>query len=349
MTPISRIAIFTAFVFAFIGMLTHPHLVESAERTPVRLGWQIPWATQGQLVQALKHSNIPAVTNITLNYVGFTYGGPLNRAALSGEVDILLTGDQPAVVLLSKGRGYRIVARMMYNRVCLYVPPKSTVTDLTQLKNKSLMGPIGAAAERVALDSLEQAGVSADEIKFGPLDMEQQNALLRASTPGEPTWQGVDGMFGFDPLPTIWKSAGLARILSCGKVVSVVVASEEMVTTRRDELKAFLGAFLLAWDQYRQHPEKYGRFFLDEAKLDAGLDALDEAASIEPNRWASAFDQIDLKLSSEDLVDLENARRFLASRKMIGGDFELKPWIDTQLVTDVLADRDLERLAASVQ
>ena len=65
---------------------------------PVRLGWQIPWATQGQLVMGLKYTNIPQLTGINLAYTGFSYGGPLNRAALSGDVDILLTADQPALV-----------------------------------------------------------------------------------------------------------------------------------------------------------------------------------------------------------------------------------------------------------
>jgi hypothetical protein len=55
----------------------------------IRLGWQIPWATQGQLVQALKHSNIPRLTGVDLAYVGFSYGGPLNSAALAGQIDVL--------------------------------------------------------------------------------------------------------------------------------------------------------------------------------------------------------------------------------------------------------------------
>lgn len=95
-----------------------------ASDSTIRLGWQEPWATQGQLVMGLQHTNIPELNDLNIEYVGFAYGGPLNKAAIAGEVDILLTADHPALVLMSKKPGYRIVSRMMYNRVCIYVPKK---------------------------------------------------------------------------------------------------------------------------------------------------------------------------------------------------------------------------------
>ncbi len=45
----------------------------------------------------LKYTNIPKLVRIELNFTGFSYGGPLNHAALSGQVDVLLTADHPAL------------------------------------------------------------------------------------------------------------------------------------------------------------------------------------------------------------------------------------------------------------
>lgn len=322
---------------------------QAGAQDAIRLGWQIPWSTQGQLVQALKHSNIPDLTGISLHYIGFAYGGPLNRAALSGEADVLLTGDQPAVVLLSKGKGYKIVARMMYNRVCLYVPPKSEIVALGDFKSKKLVGPIGAAAERVSIAALKEAGVLAQDIELGQLEMEQQAAQIRGAKPDDRTWGTVDGMFGFDPLPTIWKTAGLVKLVSCGKVVSVVVASKEMQTTRKPELEAFLKAFKLAWDQYRQKPNKYGQMFLDEAQIVTGFETLDEAASIEPNRWAASFGEINMTLNESDLKVIKDTRDFLVGRKIVPADFDLAEGIDMSFVTEALADADLPGLAERVK
>lgn len=212
-----------------------------AETSKIRLGWQIPWATQGQLVQALKNSNIPELTELDIEYSGFTYGGPLNRAALGGEIDILLTADHPAAVLLSKGRGFKIVARMMYNRVCIYTATGSPIKSVEALAGKSVMGPIGAAAERVALAKIAETGVDLGSLNLASLDMSQQNAIIQ----GGQGWDGIDALFGFDPLPAIWEANGQVTIIDCGPVVSIVAASEDMVNNRADELANFLTAFQL--------------------------------------------------------------------------------------------------------
>lgn len=172
----------------------------TAEAKPIRLGWQVPWATQGQIVMGLKYTNIPKLVGIELDFAGFSYGGPLNHAALSGKVDVLLTADQSALVLMSRSDDFVVVARMMYNRVCICVPPGSLIVSLADLRGKTIMGPVGAAAERVALAAIGSAGVKADEIRAGFLDISQQSALIGQSV-GE---RGkVDALYGFDPFPAM--------------------------------------------------------------------------------------------------------------------------------------------------
>lgn len=317
----------------------------SADDRPIRLGWQIPWATQGQLVQALKHSNIPELTEIELEYVGFSYGGPLNRAALGGEIDVLLTADHPAAVLVSKQRGFKIVARMMYNRVCIYAPAGSEITSVAQLSGKSVMGPIGAAAERVALAEIAQAGIALNSLKLASLDMGQQNAIVRAGS----SWDGVDALFGFDPLPAIWEADGRIQIIDCGPVVSIVAASEEMLTSRKEELADFLKAFLLSWDAFRQNPESLGELFLDEAGLTAHQSALDQAASIEPNVEASSLDEIRLTFTDTDFATLVEATRFLVDRGTIPAGFDILSYVDTSVLEMMLDDGDAAALAAAVE
>src|SRR5262245_11714207 len=108
--------------FVFIILLVMPAMQASTQASAaerVRLGWQTPWATQGQLVMALKNSNIPELAGSDLDYLGFAYGGPLNQAALAKGVDVLLTADQPAIALIARKTGFKIVSRLMYNRTCL--------------------------------------------------------------------------------------------------------------------------------------------------------------------------------------------------------------------------------------
>jgi ABC-type nitrate/sulfonate/bicarbonate transport system substrate-binding protein len=281
-----------------------------ASAASLRLGWQIPWATQGQLVMALKHSNIPELTELNLEYPGFAYGGPLNIAALAGQVDVLLTADQPAVALLARNRGFKLIARLMYNRTCVYVPPDSRIRDMAGLGGAKIAGPVGAAAERTMLRGLVDSGVDPAKVQFSQLDMAQQTVLLRASA-DRTTWRGIDALYGFDPLVADFEVRGLARMIDCRNVVSLVLAAPDMLTKRRDELERFLSALQLAWWIYSNNPAALDQLFLREAGLDVSTAALRTAAQVEPNWSQTDMAKQNLVLSETDFMMLDEAAAFL--------------------------------------
>ena len=111
---------------------------EIDQTTKIRIGWQIPWATEGQLTQILKNTELLKNNGLEGEFKGFSYGGPLNEAALAGEVDVIFTADQPIATLLTKGHDWTIIGRLMYNRVSLYVPSKSPIKEISELKGKIL-------------------------------------------------------------------------------------------------------------------------------------------------------------------------------------------------------------------
>jgi ABC-type nitrate/sulfonate/bicarbonate transport system substrate-binding protein len=285
---------------------------------PLRLGWQTPWATQGQLVAVMQKTNIPQLVGLDLSYVGFSYGAPLNRAALAGQVDLLLTADQPAAALVDKGARYRIVARMMYNRTCLYSHPASRVTAIEQLQRARILGPSGAAAERVALKLLSDAKVDASKIQWGDLDMTGQAALVRAD---QGAWPGVEALYGFDPLPADWQARGKIRMLGCGTVTSFVLASTEVIEGRAETLARFLKAFSLAWGWYAAHPEQANAWFREISGLDIPDAALEESAAVEPNKSAKHLTEINLDVSAKDEAAFAEAAGFLRGKGLIGTAF----------------------------
>ena len=300
---------------------------------PMRLGWQVPWAVQGQLVMGLDKGGLAQDAGLDIEYIGFTYGAPLNQAALSGEVDILLTADQPAVALLYRSDNYRIVSRMMYNRVCLYVPPKSEIADVSGLNGKLIAGPLGAAAERVAASALD--GLT---VRYSQMDMSAQTALLKSQGTEASEWSGIDGLFGFDPLPAFFEDEGLAKILVCKPVVSVVLASTDMIENRRDDLSSFLQAFAKSWIWYANDPVTANRDFVAAAKLDFTDDQLDLAASLEPNFKASNLKDLRLTLNEADQAALLSARDFLAGQGAVAADFDPRTKIDLSVLNEALAD-----------
>lgn len=318
-----------------------------AAAAPIRLGWQIPWATQGQLVMGLTHTNIPALTGVEIQPVGFSYGAPLNSAALAGEVDVLLTADQPALVLLAKSDRFAIVSRMMYNRVCIYVPPQSPIRHLRELAGRKVLGPVGAAAERVALAAVQKAGVAAAGVTWGNLDMAQQAALLKRGAEGG-AWPGADALYGFDPLPAVFEEAGQARMLSCGNVLSLVLASREMIEKRPRELEAFLRAFALSWHFFATHPKLANRWFAEEARLDVSDAVLDKCAAVEPNRQAKTVGALRLTLNEADYKSLAATVAFLRGRELVREPLDVRKRVDLRPLQAALKG-DLAALAKQVR
>ena len=332
--------------FFILGILINSGL--SAQETPIRLGWQIPWATQGQLVMGLKHTNIQQLVGSNVEFTGFSYGGPLNRAALSGEVDVLLTADQPALVLLTRNPDFQIVSRMMYNRVCVYVPPTSKISSLADLGGKSIMGPVGAAAERVAMAGIAREGVDISSMRSGKLDMAQQAALIAGVESGQ-DWGEIHALYGFDPMPAVFEEQGKARILHCDKVVSVVVATRDMIENRTEELRAFLKGFILSWINFANNPVEMNEKFSTDSRLNVSQEVLDSAASIEPNRWVQRVSKMSFEFSESDYEVFNQTNDFLLSREIIDKAVDMNAAIDLSLVQQVLSGADISSLSKQIQ
>ncbi|MDJ0824148.1 MAG: ABC transporter substrate-binding protein [Rhodobacter sp.] len=314
----------------------------------IRLGWQLPWATQGQLVMALKHSNIPELAGIEIDYTDFAYGGPLNQAALAGDVDILLTADQPAAVLIARGSRHKIVSRMMYNRTCIYVPTNSNVEKLADLADASIGGPVGAAAERIAMADLRASGVDIDRLSHSKLDMSQQAVIVRRD-PAAETWATIDALYGFDPLPAAFEENGLVKMISCGKVLSLVLASDDMIENRQDELVEFLRAFHAAWAVFASEPEVLNKRYLADSGLELSEAALEIAAAVEPNRFAAGLEDIRLTFTDDDAAIFETAVDFLMERDIIDKKLDLTGADVTALGPLDAALSDPGRIAAIVE
>lgn len=295
--------------------------------THLRIGWQIPWATQGQLIQVLKRTDLLKEQRLEAEFKGFSYGGPLNEAALTGGVDVLFTADQPATMLLSKDDGWIIIGRLMYNRVSLYVPPKSPIQSVADLKNKTVGMPFGAAAQRMALMAEEEAGLdSKSEVNNINLGIYEQSDLLR--DPEAEKWGNIDALAGFDPTPAIFEEKGLVRNLKVGKIVSVIIMSKQYIKNNPEAPTKFLNAFRSAYDFYRTNVEQANRWFTEEASLDITPQALAIAASIEPNLEATDISGIRLDFTDDDYAIMQEASDFLFEQEYIEKKVIIKDYIN---------------------
>lgn len=287
----------------------------SGELTKIRIGWQVPWATQGQLVQILKHTEILANNGLEAEFIGRTYGPVLNEIALADGIDIVLTADQPAAALFSKDKGWIGIGRLMYNRTLTYVPPASPVNDIVGLRGKTIGIPIGAAAERITVAALEKAGLDPNkDVKIINLGIREQGPLVLGHK-NAASWGSIDALSGFDPTPAIFEARGLIKVLDVGKVCSLVLMNEHFIAEHDGVAKRFMQAMFDAYDYYRKHIEQANSWFMEEAGLkDSNQKSCNVAASIEPNVWVKSRGDIRVTLNDDDFAILEQAAKFMAPK-----------------------------------
>lgn len=301
--------------------------------TKIIIGWQIPWAVEGQLTQILKHTSLLANNGLEGEFKGFSYGGPLNEAALAGDVDIIFTADQPAATLLVKNPDWVIIGRLMYNRVSLYVPPLSPINSVADLQGKIVAMPFGAAAQRMALKAEEDAGLDPKkDVNNINLGIYEQSDLVR--DPKAVKWGDIDAMAGFDPTPAIFEEKGLVRNLQVGKVVSVIMMSKKFINKNPSAPVNFLQAFYGAYDFYRNNTEQANQWFIEEAKLDITPRALEIAAGLEPN-LNSETDKIRIDFNDNDYQIIQEAADFIYDQELVGKRVIMKDYVDSSYVKQI--------------
>lgn len=310
-----------------IGLILLSLLTEGFASTKIRVGWQIPWALQGQLVQIWKHTDILKKYDLEAEFIGRTYGPELNEIALAGEIDLVLTADQPAAVLFSKDKGWVGISRLMYNRTTTYVPPKSKIKILSDLKGKTIGVPFGAAAQRVIVENLKNAGIDPKkDVKFVNLAMTEHGPLIKKLGPQATSWDQFDALSGFDPIPAILETRGLIRVIDTGKVCSLLLVNKEFLKNHSGVAKKISAASREAYIYYRHHKEEADKWFLEEAKLnEVDNKALELASSFEPNMKVKKDKDVVVTFTNEDFKLLQKGADFV--EEIVGKKIKIKDFV----------------------
>ena len=283
----------------------------AAKGIPVRVGWQETWATQGQLSVILQQSDILKKLGFDPQFVGFSYGAPLNEGALAGEVDVLFTADQPAIALCNRDNTWGMIGRLMYNRVGTFVPPDSAAKSVADLKGKTIAIPFGAAAHRETLGAVTAAGMDpTKDINAINMGIKEVAVLAKSKK-----WDTVDAGSAWDPVFAQLESSGLVRTVAQGLVTSVVVMDDDFVKANPGADKKFMQAMSKAYEQYKGDTAKANEAFKTASNLDFSLAALDLAASVEPNLGAE--NPVSVTLSDKDKGNIQKAADFMLEAKIL--------------------------------
>lgn len=278
--------------------------------------------------------------------MGVSYGAPLNEAALAGSVDVIFTADQPAAALLSRGAKWVIVGRLMFNRVALYVPPSSPIKTVADLANKTIAMPFGAAAQRVALKAIEQAGINPIKgVNSINLDITEQASVIQSGT--RESWGKIDAMAGFDPTPANFETKGQARMIHVGRVTSVIVMSKDYIDKYPGAAIHFLKAFKEAVLYYATYADKCNEWFRRDSQITFSNEVLALAASVEPNSKAKTITDVNISLTPDLIKGIQEAADFIFKTGLVKNAVNMLEHINLSYLEQANKELELKRYEPS--
>jgi len=283
---------------------------------PIRIGWQVAWATQGQLALILQKTNDLELNGLQGDFRSFTYGAPLSEAALSGQLDVAFIGDQPAINLLSRSTDWKLIGRLMDFRVAIVVPLNSSIGSVADLKGKTLGIPFGASTHRVALQMLTEAGLDpVKDVHIVNIDITEQSDIVNSAS-GK-MWSGIDAFASWDHHIALYESKMLARILKSGTALGVIAMSKKFIDDHPDAAVGFMAAFKLAYYFYANNRDKADGWFAETTAGKFDMNILRQVASIEPNLLTTDIQTMHVILTKENLDILQTAADFAFAQKLI--------------------------------
>ena len=279
------------------------------ENQPIRIGWQAPLATQGQVVEVMKNSNLLAQQGIKGEFNSFSYGGPQSEAALAGKLDIIFTGDQPIVNLLSKGGKWKIVSRLFYTRTAVMVPLNSDIKTMGQFKGKTIACPFGSVAQRESILKEQAAGIEpAKDVTNLNVDILEISNIVQAG--GDKSWGNIDGITVWEPSTSLFEAKKLARIIDTTITLGVVAISEDFITKHPTETTKFLVSLIQSWDYFATHQDEANKWYLKDTHFSYSPQILKQASAVDPNINAKSIGDIDLYLTQNHINTLKVAAQW---------------------------------------
>jgi ABC-type nitrate/sulfonate/bicarbonate transport system substrate-binding protein len=269
---------------------------KKAETSQITLGWMTSWATCGQLMQALSHTNIPKELKLPLVFKSFLFGPEINEAALQGEVNCTNSGLVPTISLLSRSDDWVVIGHLIDSPLSTVASNKSGISEFAALKGHTLAVPFGGGTHPYSLKRMKELALSAGEkpeqihlVNLKP--SEQPLALEQGRVEAIGTWE---------PQTTIVLEKKLGKVIDQEKHLGVITIKKSYAQAHPEEIVALLKAYFQANFYVAQHRRQCDQWYAQAAHLSPQTVA--QIQVLEPNHKVKNLAEVNLDLDKEDLA-----------------------------------------------
>ncbi|WP_242051236.1 ABC transporter substrate-binding protein [Nostoc spongiaeforme] len=267
------------------------------------------WALQkGKLTPALKSLGVTEV-----KFIPFVGGPALNEALVSGQLDMGLYGDTPALVGRAAGLPTRLINQTRVGQNAWLITNKNAVGSVAQLKGTKIGVAKGTYPHRYLMGLLDKEGLTKDVKVVQIPSADAKAALERGDISAYPFAMGAGPTLASQGFPVLDQAKDHQGLVGTG--VSVVT---ENFLSRHPELPQKWNQMRLqALQEIKANPEEFYQFAA-QASGNVPLAIAQESYPI--NLYPTE------PFTPEGLKLLNSTKQFLAEQKLLKSDFDIKDW-----------------------
>ena len=260
------------------------------------VGWQTAWATCGQIVETMAHTNIPKLHGSSATFRNFLFGPDMLEAALGGNIDATTTGVVPTINLLAASDEWVIVCRLIDFSVITIARSGTGITTFADLKGKKLGVPFGSGAHPYVVqrlfDNSLAIGTGHDAVDLINVSPAEAIVILQQG--------GVDALGIWEPNATIIESRGIGKSIDEKRYVGLMAVRKSVVDNNPEQVVALIKSFIEANLYVAKNREQTDEWFAKRSNFDREL--LKKIRIIEPNLKATQIEDISIQISPEDIA-----------------------------------------------
>ncbi|MBQ6442937.1 MAG: aliphatic sulfonate ABC transporter substrate-binding protein [Lachnospiraceae bacterium] len=266
---------------------------------------------KGWIEEALREKGL------SVEWVDFVSGPPMNDALLNKDVDLGVIGDVPVVTVCAPGNEVEVVsiAAQAADSYAVLVPDGSGATDAADLAGKRVATTFGSTGHNMVQKFLATAGLTINDIQLVNIAAGDAETVLASNQ--------ADAVSIWEPNVTRLCDDIGARIIGEGSDCGL--AGINAIVARSEYAKAHPEVVTTILEQYKRAAEDLGT--MDEATLDAVAKDL----SIQPDQLQRIIPKFryTVEITDEDLAALNDTIRFLNENKIMRTKYDIAESTDS--------------------
>jgi ABC-type nitrate/sulfonate/bicarbonate transport system substrate-binding protein len=293
----------------------------------VRLGWTPAKIPLEQIAFALEEYKFANQHGFALDMVVKNKDESVSEYLRQSDIDVFFAGEVEAVEALAGSNNWKIISRIAYHNISIYVPADSPIQSIENLDNERIALVPDGLEHKYLNKLLNAADLRPNrDVRFVERDAEDIREL--ATKPSRREWGRIDALISADPSLIQHEAEKRIRTIKTAREVVVVLASSDFVETHSHRIPDLLISFMDAHLHLAKHDGEASEWNLRDAEVRLNPKAFNIASRVEPNVRAMMKGHISLHLSQPDRESLQSTVDFLNEKGVIERTINMQSRID---------------------